>query len=281
MAYDPDLRAEALRRLRAGEFPVEIAAALGVTGSSVTYWARRAGVVLSKSAGLKRSYETKRRVHHRTRTYTLNEAVFEGDLTPGTAWVLGHIFGNGYICTQGEKWTGFQVCGDLDVCQKIVRVLGSDVTVRPIQGCYEVRFYSDRVVESLTRYGLHPAKTYDMRWPSIPEDALKHFVRGFWEADGTVTSKMTNGCACPVLAASSCSAAFMYPLHDVVRLYAKSQAKLCFVPPSGFGRWPKYVSSFVCNPAVRLGDWIWKDVPVDIRGDRKYARLQEVRRHYG
>jgi len=279
MAYDPDLRAEALRRLHVGEFPVEIAAALGVTDSSVTYWARRAGIVLSKSEGLKRSYETKRRLHHRTRTYTLNEAAFEGDLTPGTAWVLGHIFGNGYICTQGEKWTGFQVCGDLDICQKIALVIGSDVEAKAIKGCYEVRFFSDRLVESLTRYGLHPAKTYDMRWPDLPAAFVKHFVRGFWEADGTVTSRKSNGSVLPVLSATSCSEAFMRPLHGIVRVVAKSQANLFSCQPKKGHRF--HMSSFVGNPAVRLGDWLWKDVPVDIRGDRKYARLQEVRRHYG
>jgi hypothetical protein len=262
-------------------FPAEIAATLGVSTWVVRSWARAEGILLSKSAGLVRAYEigSRRCEDQGPRSYLLNEGFFEEPLTPSGAWVLGLLFGDGCVCQKKGVPIAVELVGDLDVCEKVTKVLGSDAQVKQLKGCYGVRFYSHRLASSLAAFGVHPAKTYSMEWPSVPEELLRHFVRGFWEADGCVTVGVSYGKPRLVLSATSCSEAFMKGLHEQVRRVSGSESKLFRVLPKG--RSPRFLSSVSCFKAVRLGAWLWDDVSSEWRSDRKQGKFESMRGTHG
>lgn len=118
------------------------------------------------------------------RVHDLDEEVFERDLVPETAWLLGLIFADGCV---RERRSLLIACGrDRDLAEKASVTLGSSKPTFEQRNCWMVEVGSKRLAESLMLRGAMPGKTYTMTFPRIPNELLSHFVRGAWEGDGTV-----------------------------------------------------------------------------------------------
>jgi hypothetical protein len=123
-----------------------------------------------------------------------------------------------------------------------------------------------------------PAKTLSVPLPVVEEDLLPHLLRGFWDADGCVTTKKGYGGKRDlVLSANCCSPALMQGVHRTVCTVTGSKSKLYSTPPKG-NRKPKYLSSVSCLNAARLGDWMWNPSSSETRGDRKFRLFLSLRR---
>jgi hypothetical protein len=51
---------------------------------------------------------------------------------------------------------------------------------------YYFHINSERVYESLIKLGLKPNKSLDIGFPDIPEQYIRHFIRGCWDGDGSI-----------------------------------------------------------------------------------------------
>jgi hypothetical protein len=118
------------------------------------------------------------------RKWFLDEGVFSRLLVPETAWLLGLIFGDGYVVPATGRL--LLACGpDKDLAIKAGAILSWTGAPVYYNNCWMVELRSKRLVADLAKLGVHQAKTYTMEFPDLPEDLVSHFVRGCWEADGT------------------------------------------------------------------------------------------------
>jgi len=175
--------AELLALHKQGILPADIAQRCGMEAQNVRQRLRGLGVRFSKSVGLKAAYAAGRRRKpigsvgenggekvggNKGRKYTIDETAFETELTPAKAWLLGVIVGDGCVTRRAGKINGLMVCGDRDVCEKAATILGSNAPVKYLKvGCWDVQFHNPQLGESLARYGILPAKTYDVPFPDL------------------------------------------------------------------------------------------------------------------
>lgn len=265
-------RQRVVERLRGGELPVVVAGDEGITAWLARDWGRKAGLDFSKSAGLRAAWANRRRVFVDRSGKDVN--VFRRPLIPATAWLLGLIVGDGCVARHQGRVTGLQLCGDLDVCRKAAFILKTQSKIKHLKGgCYGFECGSVSLARSLVDIGINPAKTYTVPWPAcVPRELDSHFMRGFWDADGCVTSGKVPWGRRLVLTSVSCSLGLMTEVHRRVAEVCASRGKLTTIRQAG--RAAKYMVSVSAYKAVTLGDWLWTGADESIRGARKYETFQ-------
>ena len=120
--------------------------------------------------------------------YEINENFFS-EWSPEMAWGLGLLFTDGFIRPASiSLWSM-----DLELLEKIKKVLNSS---NPIgiatqsydksRHIYRFAFYREKMMEDLSRLGLHQRKSLNMVFPEVPQEYMRHFIRGCWDGDGSI-----------------------------------------------------------------------------------------------
>lgn len=65
-------------------------------------------------------------------------------------------------------------------------LVGSSATKEKKYKCCEIKIGSNKIAAELAVYGIVPKKTHNVTIPDIPEELVKHYIRGVWDGDGTV-----------------------------------------------------------------------------------------------
>ncbi len=120
--------------------------------------------------------------------YDINE-IFFSEWSQEMAWVLGLLFTDGFIRPSSVSLWSM----DIELLEKVKKALGSS---KPIgiatqsydksKHIYTFRFYREKMMEDLNRLGLHERKSLNMIFPNVPEEYMRHFIRGCWDGDGSV-----------------------------------------------------------------------------------------------
>jgi len=114
---------------------------------------------------------------------------FFGKWSPEMAWALGLLFTDGHIRGNMIQFTSI----DKNLLEKIRTLFQS---LRPIykrtqsydksKHIYAFAFSHPKTGEDLKKLGLHEKKSLDMVFPVIPEEYMRHFIRGCWDGDGSI-----------------------------------------------------------------------------------------------
>lgn len=123
--------------------------------------------------------------------YTLNQDFFK-KWSDSMAYVLGFIAADGNICKTGNSHMIQVASDDKDIIEKIkfVLSLGS-----PVQKCkrtnsktsYQIRFSDKKTYNYLLKLRVTPNKSLTLQPPkNIPKKYLRHYLRGFFDGDGSV-----------------------------------------------------------------------------------------------
>jgi hypothetical protein len=191
----PSQEADVIRRYREKEPRLSIAARHGIDGCTVYEILRRRGVRV-------------RSIGETVRKYPLNESAFD-EITESSAYWIGFLMGDG--CVYKRRYTHIVSISlaeeDCDQVMAFREFLG---TPQPIErrrckssfaNCQPIAALavpSDRLAESLSRYGVLPRKTHTAKVIGLEDD--RHFWRGVVDADGSLfmancrrTNRMQNG----------------------------------------------------------------------------------------
>jgi hypothetical protein len=104
-------------------------------------------------------------------------------LTPEKAWMLGLIYGDGSLSSQGYAIT--ITSGDRDVIDNVNMILGGNVGIVDRKTYLDLNICSGRLWKEIRDlYGLHPNKSKTMQYPKLPMELQPHFVRGLIDNDG-------------------------------------------------------------------------------------------------
>jgi hypothetical protein len=189
---------EALDRMTDAMSDGEISALYGLTRTAATYARKRLGVRSYQEKHGKRryvgNYEPKPG-SKRAFSYRLagaRERYFERVETPRQAYWLGLLYADGWIVTHRGEPTGFALAlheRDIDLLKAFAEDLGCPSLLRrtrPGSPLHQLKLSSRAACDDLISLGVVPRKSKVVELPELPGELMPHFIRGYFDGDGSV-----------------------------------------------------------------------------------------------
>lgn len=136
-----------------------------------------------------------------SRKYFYNENYFETIDTKEKAYWLGFIYADGYIRSNKDgtnKMFGIALSiDDKEHLEKLKKSLNATYLIKdytPNSNSYSNKKYSrlqifgDKIYNDLKSHGVFPNKTLILKSPKIETKLYSHFIRGYIDGDGCITS---------------------------------------------------------------------------------------------
>lgn len=124
-------------------------------------------------------------------TSPAQESAFFRDWSPAMAYVLGYWWADGYMRIHPTTTAHLIEIASVD-CEHLElmdRHIGLKYSIRKVtvsSECYDITFCSKQMYTQLLSLGGIPNKSNIIGFPSIPDEFLPHFIRGFVDGDGTL-----------------------------------------------------------------------------------------------
>lgn len=130
----------------------------------------------------------------RTKLYTCNDNYFHNITTEHQAYWLGVLFADGNVSKKIETQSGLIILSSKDT--EWIELFKQDInyTGKIYEETHnvfhktisKVKISSDPMFSDLINLGCVPAKSLIIRIPAISENLIRHFIRGYFDGDGTV-----------------------------------------------------------------------------------------------
>lgn len=121
----------------------------------------------------------------RSGKYILNSNFFD-KWSPEAAYVFGLFCSDGNVSKDGTNCSFHIHKKDIKILKLIKKVMKSNQSI-DIRGNYaQLRFYNKKITQRLIELGCVPRKSLTLRFPKISDKYLIHFVRGYFDGDGSI-----------------------------------------------------------------------------------------------
>lgn len=204
--------------------------------------------------------------------YVINEGFFS-KWSPEMCYVLGLLFTDG--CVQVDKdGKSTHVClslNDLSLLEKVRNLVGSNHNIYKMRqkGLYSLRFGREKILKELNRLGMVPNKSKIIKFPDIPDEYTRHFIRGCWDGDGSVFFQYKKKLLMTFYVSGSKD--FIEKLEDILNKKAGLSKRVIYSRPSGTSFYFKYAH----NDSIKLFHYMYGGVPDHMFLDRKYDKFKE------
>jgi hypothetical protein len=126
--------------------------------------------------------------------YPIDDTFFEKIDTPNKAYILGLLFSDGHMYER-RKQIRLKMA-DKELLESVLSAMKYD---RPLlcekgygnhQDAWSLIICNPKMYEDLINIGLLPRKTYESTFPVdfISDENMSHFIRGFFDGDGSIGS---------------------------------------------------------------------------------------------
>lgn len=139
-----------------------------------------------------------KRTAQKNRQYKINEHYFDEIDTPNKAYILGFLWADG--CNFSKKSTISMTLEekDMDDLDRIRCEIGSE---RPLEfidysnkhdfgytykNQYRLLLFSSHMCKTLEDIGMVPNKSLVVKFPTLSNELIRHFIRGLFDGDGSV-----------------------------------------------------------------------------------------------
>lgn len=143
---------------------------------------------------IKRDFSIERRLELSKihRKFPLNENYFEDLDSENKAYWLGFIAGDGNIC--GHKFSIHLSKKDKNHLILLKNELGWEGKLLKREECNTFGFSisSLKMSMDLANFGVIPNKTFLLRFPFLEKHLVRHFIRGYFDADGCIYKSIKN-----------------------------------------------------------------------------------------
>lgn len=116
-----------------------------------------------------------------------NENFFDKIDTEEKAYWLGFMYADG--CVQHKK-TGQKLISlavkDKEVTDSFITSIDGNFVTKTYKDIHTVHLTSSVMFESLVKLGCIPRKSLILTFPSLDQSLIHHFIRGYFDGDGTV-----------------------------------------------------------------------------------------------
>jgi hypothetical protein len=160
-----------------GQSTKQIAVQFGADGGTIYHHLERMGIEFRTPSQSRRQY-------------SVQETIFEQIDTEERAYWLGFLFADGYIGNEGTG-RGRVAVWLSEKDKSHVKAFGEF-----LQSTYPIRtdaqrkacgisIVSDKMRDDLIRWGCTPRKSLALRFPPLPLHLCSHFIRGYFDGDGS------------------------------------------------------------------------------------------------
>lgn len=123
--------------------------------------------------------------HVKPRQYTINHDFFRR-WTPESSYVLGWMFSDGTV-SRNMRSFGFHLgLKDINILKQIRSTMQSTQPIKIYSSSVMLRFNDKLSCLALVNLGCTPGKSRRMHMPDVPKRYLNHFVRGYFDGDGSI-----------------------------------------------------------------------------------------------
>lgn len=211
---------------------------------------------------------------------SVNESFFKIWM-PAMAYVLGVIYTDGCLGTPYPNAKYLRVTigqKEPELLEKVRALMGSNALIRysaarGIAGELHSMFIDDlEISHDLQVLGLTKNKSLTTRFPEIPSEFLRHFIRGCWDGDGSVYWE-GNDIRKPCASFVSGSKEFIEQLvKNLVNLGMPNRT----IHKSMRSKNPSYYFRYTGLPCVKLYHVLYDGVDESMYLVRKYLRFREI-----
>lgn len=135
--------------------------------------------------------------------YRGNNAIYHCDLeffnkpSPERGYILGLIAADGNLRLR-KTGGGISIKSiDKELLLKVRYILKSDNPInkspQPGNYIYTYSIYSNELVRSIGQFSIYPRKEHTLKFPVLPENELSHFIRGYFDGDGSINAVNNHG----------------------------------------------------------------------------------------
>ena len=209
---------------------------------------------------------SKRRLPSRINRHIVDLEFFKNIDNQDKAYFLGLMFSDGSVNSKGNQF--YLKLKDEDVILKFKEVLKCDYPViyREVPNkSYTIEVSSKKMCSDLINLGCIPNKTKVLKFPSLREDLIRHFIRGYFDGDGCLQlQNKIYHCRFDIACASK---QFLESMRPYITAIA--------VTNGGLNKESKYNVwhlSYSGNQVIQILDWLYKDANYYMQ--RKYVKYQ-------
>lgn len=198
--------------------------------------------------------------------------------TPEMSYILGFLFADGCITTRDGEYHEIAVeIKDHDHCTVIASTIDNNINVHRYtrhdgRSTSKFSIGVSSVIEDVVNLGLTPKKSKTALYPYVPRELQSHFVRGYFDGNGTVGLAKRNNRKSyrRGLMISVGSKAFSESLLLAIRSFTPAVGNI--YKPSTTNA---YNVSFTRLDEIRsFGEWIYDEASIFLH--RKYEKWIEV-----
>lgn len=141
----------------------------------------------------------------------VDEYFFKNIDTEAKAYFLGLMYADGSV----SKNSFYLKLKDEDILQKFKTALKAENDIKLIGNYYILSIHRQSMCKDLINNGCLPNKTRLIRFPELHKDLLRHFIRGFYDGDGSLILNINKYHNC--LNFTSGSLEFLVQLQEVLK----------------------------------------------------------------
>ena len=127
-----------------------------------------------------------------SRKYNVNDNYFENIDSENKAYWLGFLYADGCMSSSRNTMSLSLASKDKDHIVKFLRDIESDYPIIDHVNNLDVNFSkvnisSDKFYNGLLKNGCSPNKTFTITFPNLRNDLINHFIRGYFDGDGSIS----------------------------------------------------------------------------------------------
>lgn len=199
------------------------------------------------------------------RKHKVNEEFFN-EINNESAYVLGWMFSDGNVQADQRTFRLHLNKKDIKIIETIRELLKSE---HPFYfgklNDVELRIHSRKLCKKLIEFGCVPRKTWCLEFPKkMPNDYLNHFVRGFFDGDGSIHFNKPNVIKIKIVGTKEFIEGLKEKLVETANVKSsnlKQKGIIWFIEIYG-------------NNARNFCEWIYKDCG-QLYLERKFERFQK------
>ncbi len=220
----------------------------------------------------------------RANKYRINNQYFDTINTEEKAYFLGFLFADGCNDEKNNRVCLSLAEQDKDILNKLkesIEFSGNIIIIPKLKPTHQnrsfIRFNGPKISRALAMLGCTSRKSFTAQFPTkfIPKDMLNHFVRGYFDGDGSISIIKTKtgyrrpsmDICCSILFGIELSKIIMENVGIDLRMYKCFKTEIRRLATTN---WVK---------SVKFLNWIYKDHTVCLlRKYKKYLELLELDR---
>lgn len=146
------------------------------------------------------SYVKKLKVNRKVggkKVYKVNDNYFSKfNDSPNKYYILGLIYTDGNLPSKNKN--SFIISNiDLQLLEDVKKEMSFTGKIvmeyhkKFDKYIYKLQITSEQIRKDLESFGLTPNKTFTMKFPDVPSEYLRDFIRGLWDGDGSVSTPLS------------------------------------------------------------------------------------------